>query len=599
MQAEPYWVAVLIALVVGVAAGWLLSSLRQKTRTDAAVATAQAAKDIELATLYERLRIGDSQLQSSIDRAKQSEAEARRLGDEIDEASNEIARLSERAARVVALEAELQSYRQLHQSTDAALANLRESTAGDLNRLRAELTSQADVAANLLKERDEARMSLRTAETALGDLRQDNGRMAAELEATATTTNQLRGEREHLAAELAGTREAFNRISQEVVDLKARAEKDRESFDSQLQLLLDAKASLTEQFKALASDILEEKSKRFAEQNQSSLTTLLEPLRQKLGEFQGKVEEVYVQEGKDRSALQEQVRNLVTLNKALSEDAKNLTQALRGSSKTQGGWGEVVLERVLELSGLRKGVEYIAQEAQTREDGSRAMPDVVIHLPEDRRLVVDAKVSLVAYERFTSAADDSERSTAARAHLDSVRSHIRSLSEKRYQDLYGIKSPDFVLAFIPIEPAFMLAVTHDTNLFQEAWERNVLLVSPSTLLFVVRTVAQLWRQEAQTRNAQEIAKRGGELYDKLVGFVGDLQSIGARLKQAREAYDAAEAKLTTGRGNVIRQAEMLRSLGVKPGKALPTALIALTQDQEESTDEGGCAAGASTPPSPE
>lgn len=585
MQAEAYWVAVLIALVVGIASGWLLSALRQRTQTAAAVAIAQAEKDIELATLNERLRIGDSQLQAALDRAKQFEAEARQLGSEIDEASNEIARLGERAARVVALETELETSRQLHQSTEAALANLRESTTGELNRLRAELASRVEAAASLLADRDEARTSLHAAETAVGDLRQDNGRIAAELQATAAVANELRGEREHMAAELAGTRDAFNRTSQELVDIKARAERDRESFNSQLQLLLDAKASLTEQFKALASDILEEKSKRFAEQNQSSLTTLLEPLRQKLGEFQGKVEEVYVQEGKDRSALQEQVRNLVTLNKALSEDAKSLTQALRGSSKTQGGWGEVVLERVLELSGLRKGIDYVAQDAQKRDDGSRAIPDVVINLPEDRRLVVDAKVSLVAYERFSSAADENERGIAARAHLDSVRSHIRALSEKRYQNLYGIKSLDFVLAFVPIEPAFMLAVANDTNLFQEAWERNVLLVSPSTLLFVVRTVAHLWRQEAQTRNAQEIAKRGGELYDKLAGFVGDLQNIGARLKQAREAYDSAEAKLATGRGNVIRQAEMLRSLGVKPGKALPTALIEIAQDDEESIDE--------------
>ena len=589
MQAEVSWMVGLIALVLGAAMGWLVSALRHRTQIATAVASAQAAKDIELATLHERLRAGEAQLQAAMDRSEQIGAESRRLGQALDEASNEIARLGERASRVSALEGELQSSRQLHQATETSLADLRESTAGELNRLRAELASQADLASRATAERDEARSTLRAAETAVSDLRQDNGRIAAELEASASATSQLRGERDQLAAELAGARDASNRISQELVDLKARAEKDRESFDSQLQLLLDAKAALTEQFKALDSDILEEKSKRFAEQNQTSLTTLLEPLRQKLGEFQGKVEEVYVQEGKDRSALQEQVRNLVALNKALSEDAKNLTQALKGSSKTQGGWGEVVLERVLELSGLRKGIEYVAQESQTRDDGSRAMPDVVIQLPEDRRLVVDAKVSLVAYERFTSAADDAERGTAARAHLDSVRSHIRALSEKRYQDLYGIKSPDFVLAFVPIEPAFMLAVTHDTNLFQEAWERNVLLVSPSTLLFVVRTVAHLWRQEAQTRNAQEIAKRGAELYDKLAGFVGDLQNIGARLKQAREAYDSAEAKLITGRGNVIRQAEMLRSLGVKPGKALPPALIAIAQDDEESADEAGVA----------
>lgn len=578
MQAEMMWMAGLIALTIAATIGWFMSSRRHKSQVAAAVAGAQVAKDLELATLNERLRTGESQLQTHADRAQQLEAEARRLDDALDKASNEIARLGERAMRVATLEAELQASR-------TALADLRESTAGESNRLRAELISQTDLAARLLPERDEARARQRTAENTVSDLRQEIGRISAELEASSAAANQLRSERDRLAAELAGERSTLTSVSQELVDLKARAEKDRESFDAQIQLLGDAKVSLTEQFKALASDILEEKSKRFAEQNQSSLTTLLEPLRQKLGEFQGKVEEVYVQEGKDRSALQEQVRNLVSLNKALSEDAKNLTQALRGSSKAQGGWGELLLERVLEISGLRKGIEYIAQECETREDGSRAMPDVVIHLPEDRRLVVDAKVSLVAYERFTSADNETERGAASRAHLDSVRNHIRSLSEKRYQDLYGIKSPDFVLAFVPIEPAFMLAVTQDPNLFQEAWERNVLLVSPSTLLFVVRTVAHLWRQEAQSRNAQDIAKRGAELYDKLSGFVGDLQNIGTRLKQAREAYENAEAKLVSGRGNVIRQAEMLRSLGVKPGKTLPAALVSIAHDGEDNPNE--------------
>lgn len=578
MQSELMWIAGLIALTIAATIGWFMSSQRHKSQVAAAVAGAQVAKDLELATLNERLRTGESQLQTHGDRAQQLEAEARRLDDALDKASNEIARLGERATRVATLEAELQASR-------TALADLRESTAGESNRLRAELISQTDLAARLLPERDEARARQRTAENTVSDLRQEIGRVSAELEASSAAASQVRSERDRLVAELASVRSALNSASQELVDLKARSEKDRESFDLQLQLLSDAKVSLTEQFKALASDILEEKSKRFAEQNQSSLTTLLEPLRQKLGEFQGKVEEVYVQEGKDRSALQEQVRNLVSLNKVLSEDAKNLTRALRGSSKAQGGWGELLLERVLEISGLRKGIEYVAQECEMREDGSRAMPDVVIHLPEDRRLVVDAKVSLVAYERFTSANNETERGAASRAHLDSVRNHIRSLSEKRYQDLYGIKSPDFVLAFVPIEPAFMLAVTQDANLFQEAWERNVLLVSPSTLLFVVRTVAHLWRQEAQSRNAQDIAKRGAELYDKLSGFVGDLQNIGTRLKQAREAYENAEAKLVSGRGNVIRQAEMLRSLGVKPGKSLPAALVSIAHDGEEHRNE--------------
>ena len=357
-----------------------------------------------------------------------------------------------------------------------------------------------------------------------------------------------RSERDAARAALDQSSRRAAALANELTELQTRAEADRAHAQEQLVLLHDAKAALGDQFRNLANEILEEKSKRFAEQNQANLGTLLEPLKTRLSEFQGRVEQVYHQENKDRSALQEQVRNLMTLNQTLSTDARNLTQALKGSAKTQGNWGELILERVLESSGLRKGIEYVVQDSQTREDGSRAMPDVVIHLPEERRLVVDAKVSLVAYERHVSADNDPDRALGLKAHLDSVRTHIRGLSDRRYQDLYGIKTLDFVMAFVPIEPAFMLAISNDRTLFDEAWQRNVLLVSPSTLLFVVRTVAHLWRQEAQSRNAQDIAKKGAELYDKLCGFVADLQQVGLRLDQARESYGRAENKLSDRQG---------------------------------------------------
>ncbi len=376
----------------------------------------------------------------------------------------------------------------------------------------------------------------------------------------------------------------------ERADLQARLEAERQNSAEKLHLLQQAKEALSDQFKSLANDILEEKSRRFSEQNQLSLGQLLEPLKSRLAAFQGKVEEVYVQEGKDRSALAEQLRQLVELNQTLSTDAKNLTQALKGSAKTQGNWGELILERVLEASGLRRGEEYVVQHSQFREDGTRAQPDVVIHLPEERRLVIDAKVSLVAYERATTAATDEARTLALRQHLDSVRAHIKGLSDKKYEALYGLKSLDFVLMFVPIEPAFTMAVTHDGDLFMEAWQRNVLMVSPSTLLFVVRTVAHLWRQEAQSRNAQDIAKRGAELYDKLCSFVDDLQGVGQRLGQAQIAYEAAHRKLAGGRGNLIRQAEMLRELGVKPSKTLAEGLVERAALQEERFMPGRVAA---------
>ncbi len=367
-------------------------------------------------------------------------------------------------------------------------------------------------------------------------------------------------------------------LNAQIAALNTQLTQERSQNLEKIALLQNAREELSSQFKNLANDILEEKSKRFSEQNQQSLGQLLEPLKTRLQEFQGKVEQVYVQEGKDRSALAEQVRQLMELNRTVSQEANNLTRALKGSNKTQGNWGELILERVLETAGLRKGEEFDVQESHTTGDGKRLQPDVVLHLPEDRHLVIDAKATLVAYEDYANAEDDKHREAALKRHLDAVRAHIKGLSEKNYQDLYGLKSLDFVLMFIPIEPAFMLAVTHDRELFMDAWNKNVLLVSPSTLLFVVRTVASLWRQEAQNRNAQDIAKRGAELYDKLAGFVEDMESLGNRLGQAQKDYDGAISKLSTGRGNLIRQAEMLKKLGVKPNKALPTPMVEQAND---------------------
>ena len=390
--------------------------------------------------------------------------------------------------------------------------------------------------------------------------------LAEQLTALQREKDELAGLRDQLTAEQ-------RRLSNRVAELDSLLASERSQGEEKLALLKNAEEQLSNRFKALASEILEDKSKRFTEQNQTNLSQLLEPLKVKLTEFQGKVEEVYVNEGKDRSALAEQVKQLMALNNQLSKDAHNLTSALKGQAKAQGNWGELILERVLEASGLRKGHEYDVQESHTREDGSRAQPDVVVHLPEDRHLIIDAKVSLTAYEDHANAETEQRRESALKRHLDSVRAHIKELAEKNYQQLYGLQSLDFVLMFIPVEPAFMLAISHDSELWQDAWKKNVLLVSPSTLLFVVRTVAHLWRQEQQNRNAQDIASRGAELYDKLVGFVDDLDKLGERLNQAKDVYDKAYGKFTSGRGNVIRQAEMLKVMGVKPNKQLPQSLI--------------------------
>ena len=518
---------VLVALVIGLVVGLAIARGRSREQLDAAVAQAGNAAQLELAKLQERLAAAEQQLALLRAERDQARRAADTQRDELDASRDERARLGERASRVGALEAELvQLGEKLRVATD--------------ERLRA-ATSEA--------QKHQQAASLAEGTTRL------EGELSAERRA-----------REAAEAQLA-------KLAEELTELRTRTDAERAHADEKLKMLDDAKRALGDQFKSLANDILEEKAKRFTEQNQANLGTLLDPLRTQLSEFKGKVEEVYVQEGKDRSALSEQVRQLMELNQTLSRDATNLTNALKGSSKTQGNWGELILERVLEASGLRKGFEYHVQDSQLSEDGRRQQPDVVIDLPGERKLVVDAKVSLVAYDRFTAATTDDERGAHVRLHLESVRTHVKGLSEKRYQALYGLKSLDMVVMFVPIEPAFMLAVTSDESLFMEAWQRNVLLVSPSTLLFVVRTIAHLWRQEAQSRNAQDIARRGAELYDRLANFVGDLQKVGAKLKDAQSAYDDAEKRLSVGKGNVIRQAEMLKALGVKATKGLPAALV--------------------------
>ena len=463
-------------------------------------------------------------------------------------------------------------------TVDAALAQAGHAAQLELAQARERLRATDQAASALQAELDRARGQAQAARDEVLRVSASEAQKAQHVASLAERVADLEQKSRDAAALLDARNATLQTAHAELAQARTRADAERAGAQEKLQLLTEARTALSDQFKTLATEILEEKSRRFAEQNQQNLGTLLDPLRTQLNEFKGKVEEVYVQEGKDRSALSEQVRQLMELNKTLSNDANNLTKALKGSAKTQGNWGELILERVLEASGLEKGRAYHVQVSQRDAEGNLQQPDVVIDLPQERKLVVDAKVSLLAYDQYANADSDALRAAAVRAHLDSVRAHIKGLSAKNYHALYGVKSLDMVVMFVPIEPAFMLAVTQDESLFMEAWQKNVLLVSPSTLLFVVRTIAHLWRQEAQTRNAQDIAKRGAELFDKLSAFVGDLQKVGAKLKDAQSAYDEAEKRLSTGKGNVIRQAQMLKELGVKSTKALPAALVDAAHD---------------------
>ena len=325
---------------------------------------------------------------------------------------------------------------------------------------------------------------------------------------------------------------------------------------------------MSNQFENLANQILDKKSQKFAEESKKDLGNLLDPVKTQLTDFKSKIEHLHNEGDKDRASLKTKIDELVSKTGEISGKAENLTNALMGNSKTQGNWGEIVLERVLEGSGLRKGEEYTVQQSHTSEEGSRLQPDVIIRLPEGRCLILDSKVSLKAYTDMSSSDDETDQKRFLKDHINSIRTHIKGLSNKNYQSLYGINSLDFVLMFIPVEPAFMTAISHENDLLMYAWRQNVLLVSPSTLLFVTRTIDHLWNQDKQIKNVQEIVKSGSKLYDKFAGFTEDINSIGQALTSAQKAHELAFNKLT-GKHGLLNEANKLIEYGVVPTKSLP------------------------------
>lgn len=346
-----------------------------------------------------------------------------------------------------------------------------------------------------------------------------------------------------------------------------------EKLNKQMAELNNLQKTFTSEFENLANKILDEKSRKFTEQNKANLDAILNPLKENITKFEKKVDETYKSEASERNSLKGEIKALVTLNKQISEEANNLAKALKGDTKKQGNWGEIILEKVLERSGLQKGAEYEMQVSITGDDSKRVQPDAVIYLPDKKHIIIDAKVSLVAYESFVNAQNEEDREKNLQLHVLSVKNHIKGLSEKNYQSLGALNTPDFVLLFMPIESSFSLAVQADNELFNYAWERKIVIVSPSTLLATLRTIASIWKQERQTRNALEIAKQSGDLYDKFVGFVDELIAVGKKMNDAKVSYDEAMKKLSSGKGNLVRRAETIKELGAKTTKDLPSALI--------------------------
>lgn len=390
------------------------------------------------------------------------------------------------------------------------------------------------------------------------------------LEAEKNEREQIRQQKESLSIQLTKKEADFENLWQRNKEQKQEVEELQEKF--------------TKEFENLANKILEEKTVKFTEQNKENLKNILSPLQEKIQHFEKKVEDTHKESIDYHAALRQQIVGLKEMNEQMSKETLNLTKALKGDSKMQGNWGELILERVLEKSGLEKGREYQVQQSFQTEEGNRVQPDVVISLPDGKKMIVDSKVSLTAYERYANEEDDMQKAVFLKEHINSIKRHVEQLSDKNYHDLYQMESPDFVLLFIPIESAFAIALNEDNSLYSKAFERNIIIVTPTTLLATLRTIDSMWTNQKQQENALEIARQAGALYDKFEGFVSDLIKIGKKMDEAKAEYGNAMGKLVEGKGNLVGSVERLRKMGAKAKKILPESVLKRAGEEESSEE---------------
>lgn len=412
----------------------------------------------------------------------------------------------------------------------------------------------------------------------LNQLKSENEELKISLAKAQERTENIKSEQDYLRKELNAEREKLSDTLRTLESSRAYLQAQKEKIEEQKSEIINNQEKFNKDFELIASRILEEKSIKFTEHSRVNLDLIIKPLRENLKTFEDKVDKVYKAESDERNILRGHINQLIEQSSLMNQETKNLTNALKGDSKKQGNWGELVLERVLERSGLVKNQEYRIQASHQSSDGSRFQPDVVIDLPDEKHLIIDAKVSLTAYERLVNCEVDEDRNLFTKQHISSIRNHIIELSSKNYSELYKINSPDFVMLFIPIESSFSIAIQHDAELFNFAWDKHVVIVSPSTLLATLRTIASMWKQERQNRNVMEIARLSGEMYDKFIGFMTDMESLGKNIKQSQDAYDKAISKLSTGRGNLSTTAEKIKKLGARTGKQLDQKFISEDED---------------------
>lgn len=412
-------------------------------------------------------------------------------------------------------------------------------------------------------------------------LRQDAEKQVALQAQLAETLKSTLTQRE---AELELSRREVNRLTADQARLNEVSSALELRLKEQREDLERVRIQLKEQFTAIAAEVVASNAKQIQEEHRSRLVDVLNPLRERIEKFEGQVRVTHEERIREHQSMREQLNQLQSLNKSIGEEARNLVTALKGQAKTQGNWGEMILEKVLERSGLVKGREYQVQSSFTNEEGRRLQPDVIINLPENKSVIIDAKVSLLAYERFSNESDENAKALALREHLNSIRKHVKDLGSKNYQQLYQVNSLDFVLMFVPVEPAFSVAVEHDTELFNDAFEKNIVIVTTSTLLATLRTISSIWRMEYQNKNAMEIARQAGDLYDKFSALIDSLIAVGKKMNDAQESYEDAMKKLHTGRGNLISKVESMKKLGIKASKQINARLIDRTEDLHEESE---------------
>lgn len=435
---------------------------------------------------------------------------------------------------------------------------------GAIGYLIAKLTSSSTVPVE--QNAPQSTQELRQAEQERDHARQEAATLSGQMES-------YKEEKIQLELKLAEERDRNDQMIAANSDLKARYGVLNDRLEKQTKELEELQQKFTTEFENIANKILDQKAEKFTEQNKTNLETILNPLKERIQQFEKSVETTNKESISQHAALKEQLQSLKDLNRQMSDEAQNLVKALKGDNKAQGNWGEVVLESVLERSGLQKGREYLVQESFVTESGQRRQPDVIVNLPDDKKIIIDSKVSLTDYERLVSSEDQEERNIHLKAFVNSVKRHVKDLSEKRYETLYNTGSLDFVLMFIPIEPAFSMAIQYGEDLYTEAYNKNIIIVSPTTLLATLRTIANIWKNEYQNQNVLEIARQSGALYDKFEGLLSDLVGVGQRMDQAKKSYEGAMNKLVEGRGNLINRVETIKKLGAKTTKSLPDSLV--------------------------